>query len=32
LFPKLREEYDLDRTTYGSSSGNTHFMDSSVST
>ncbi|KAM0301168.1 hypothetical protein HYE67_007007 [Fusarium culmorum] len=32
LFPKLQEEYDPDRTTYGSNSGTSHLMDSSVST
>ncbi|RGP63720.1 pheromone a factor receptor [Fusarium longipes] len=32
LFPKLDEEYDPDRTTYGSSSGNSHLVDSSFST
>ncbi|KAJ4141409.1 hypothetical protein NW768_000620 [Fusarium equiseti] len=32
VFPNLYEEYDPNRTTYGSSSGNSHLMDSSVST
>ncbi|KAM0214568.1 hypothetical protein ACHAPA_001044 [Fusarium lateritium] len=32
FFPKLHEEYDPDRTTYGSSSGNSHLMDSTIST
>ncbi|KAM0505051.1 hypothetical protein ACHAP8_002446 [Fusarium lateritium] len=32
LFPKLQEEYDPNRTTYGSSSGTSNLMDSSFST
>ncbi|KAM0347106.1 hypothetical protein ACHAPU_005045 [Fusarium lateritium] len=32
LFPKLHEEYDPDRSAYGSSSGNSYLMDSTIST
>ncbi|WZH44649.1 pheromone A receptor-domain-containing protein [Fusarium acuminatum] len=32
FFPKLHEEYNPDRTAYGSSSGNSHLMDSTIST
>ncbi|KAJ4268641.1 hypothetical protein NW762_002708 [Fusarium torreyae] len=32
LFPKLHEEYDPDRAAYGSNSGNSYLMDSTIST